>query len=386
MKRLIFKTVFLPAIPVMALLLAVISCNDSNKEVPHDPNQRIVLTTFEPDSGRIRDMVLLNGDNFGTDISAIKVFFNSSEAKVVGSTGTRLLVRVPRLPGDNCIVSVQIGSQRREYLHEFRYQVSSSVTTIAGNDEPTDDGNAPIWENGLDNSRLTPVYMGIDRENNLFVSVRPGYLFRINVRENTITLVATEAQHGYEQRCLPYVNPLTNVIQLGSEAIDGRDKFMFMDPKEGWAPKINYIRTWNWHNFLIPQGRDNVAHYNCVLNEADGHYYTRYGTGLIARINPETWHAEAIGMTPSGRVMSMVFHPENKNQLWMGYWEESTAGYNNAICYVDVSDTTCLWGDTPIRGLMTTFRRASSPISAAGHRDGPLNLAQFSAIRQINFD
>ena len=388
MKHFILKIVWQLLIPVITLMFICISCIDNNDKEGenYNPNKPIVLTSFEPDSGRIRDMVLLDGNNFGTDLSLIEVFFNSSKAKVVGSTGKRILVRVPRLPGDTCILSVQIGEQKEEYMQKFRYKVAASVTTIAGNGEPSSPDNPPAWEYGLDNSRLTPVYMTVDSENNLFVSVREGYLFRINTKENTISLIATETQHGYEQRCPPYVNPYTNVLQIGAEAEDSRDKFMFMDPKEGWVPKTKYIKSWEWNGLVPPAGWNNVSHPHCLLNEDDGYYYTRYVTGLIAKINPETWHAEAIGMTPSGRALGMTFHPIKKNELWIGYWEENTAGMNNAICTVDVSDTTKYWVDSSIPGLLTSFKKQSSGIVAAGHRDGPLSSAEFALIRQINFD
>ena len=391
MKHFILKVAWQPVIPLIALMFALISCddNDSKKGAQYDPNAPIVLTTFEPDSGRLRDMVLLNGSNFGTDPSAIKVFFNSSEAKVVGSTGTRILARVPRLPGDTCILSVQIGNQKKEYLQEFRYKVAASVTTFAGNGEPsnTGEGNEAIWENGLDNSRITPVYMGIDNEDNLFVSVRPGYLFYINTKENTIRLIATEEQHGYIQRCPPYINPRNNVIQTGGEGAANRDRFLFLDPKTGWAPSIKYIKSWDWNKLPPPAADNNSDHPHCILNEEDGYYYTRYRSGLIAKIDPETWHSEAIGMTPSGQVLGLAFHPINKNELWIGYWGSGTSE-NNGLCTVDVSDTTKFWNadETAVRGLMTTYKRRNSIITAIGYRDGPLNLAQFNQMRQINFD
>jgi len=390
MKHFILKVAWQPVIPLIALMFALITCeNDSKKEVAHNPNQPIVLTSFEPDSGRIRDMVLLNGENFGTDLSAIKVLFNASEAKVVGSTGTRILVRVPRLPGDTCILTVKIGNQEKAYTQEFRYKVAASVTTIAGNGEETDTGAGKevIWENGLDNSRMTPVYMGIDNEDNLFVSVRPGYLFYINTKENTIRLIATEAQHGYMQRCPPYINPRNNVIQTGGEGAANRDRFLFLDPKTGWAPSIKYIKSWDWHKLQPPAANDESTHPHCILNEDDGYYYTRYRSGLIAKVCPETWHAEAIGMTPAGQALGLAFNPINKNELWIGYWGSGTS-MNNGLCTVDVSDTTKFWSpdETAQIGLMRNFQRRSSIVSSAGHRDGPIHLAQFNQMRQINFD
>ena len=377
MKHFILKIAWCRVIPVIALVVAFISCNDNDKpKAVHNPNSPVVLTSFEPDSGRMRDYVLLNGENFGSDPSMIKVLFNSSEAKVINSTGTRILALVPRLPGDTCILSVQIGNQKKDYLQDFRYKVTASVTTLAGNGTAT---SSPTWQQGLDNTILTPVYIGIDMEDNVLVTTSGDYLFRINAKENTISLVATGAQDGFNHRCMPYVNPRTHVIQFGAE--DARDKFMFLDPKEGYAPKTKYIKSWEWNKLPQPASGNPSRHYQCLLNEDDNHFYTRYDNGIIAKICPDTWHAEAIGMTPSGSTLGLAFNPVKKNELWMGYYESGTNGMNNAIARVDVSDTTKLSS-----GQLTTYERMSSQISAAGHRDGPLHLAQFNQIRGISFD
>ena len=43
-------------------------------EKAHQSDQPIVLTSFYPKEGGARDKILLDGKNFGTDVSKIKVF------------------------------------------------------------------------------------------------------------------------------------------------------------------------------------------------------------------------------------------------------------------------------------------------------------------------
>ena len=131
------KLMFLFFVMVPLFFLSSCKGEDESGGITHDPNKPVVLTSFMPDSGRISEMVLLDGENFGSDPSKIKVFFNAKEAAVVGSTGDRILVLVPRLPGDTCILSVKIGNQEKEYSNEFYYKIAASVTTTAGN------GNSP---------------------------------------------------------------------------------------------------------------------------------------------------------------------------------------------------------------------------------------------------
>ena len=49
-------------------------------EKAHQADQPIVLTSFYPKEGGARDKILLDGKNFGTDVSKIKVYFNNARA------------------------------------------------------------------------------------------------------------------------------------------------------------------------------------------------------------------------------------------------------------------------------------------------------------------
>lgn len=366
---------------VIAPLLLLNSCkeDDDTGGVEHDPSKPVVLTSFAPDSGRISEMVLLDGDNFGTDASKIKVFFNSKEAAVINSTGNRILALVPRLPGDTCVLSVQIGDQQKEYTDHFRYKIAASVTTVAGNgNDPTDPPNYSI---GLDKIQLVPVYIGMDKDFNIFVSLGNDNLLRLNVVENSATVVATGPQ-GYDHRCPPIANPETNVLMTGSE--DERDRFCFMDPKTGWIPKLYFIKEWD-RGFNSETGTEynmptNVTHYHCLLSEADGNYYTRYQEGHLVRIDPATWKATIVGMTPSGTAYGMAMHPVNKEELWIAY--SSGAGeVSNSICKVDVTDSRV--GSDGVR--LASFQKLSGATNGA-HRDGPLSIAQFNQPRGVSFD
>ncbi|MDD4591660.1 MAG: IPT/TIG domain-containing protein [Parabacteroides sp.] len=365
---------------MVVLLFPLHSCNGEEENVgkTHDPNKPIMLTDFSPDSGRISEMVLLDGENFGTDPSKIKVFFNAKEAAVIHSTGSRILALVPRLPGDTCTLSVEIGNQRKEYANFFRYKVAATVTTIAGN------GNAPAdnpdYTVGLDKIQLVPVYIGIDKDFNIFVSLSNNNLLKLNVAENSATVVGTGAQ-GYNHRCPPIANPLTSVLQTGSE--DERDRFCFMDPKTGWIPKLYFIKKWDrGSNSATNKEYDmpGKIHYHCLLCESDGNYYTRYNDGQLVRINPKTWNATIVGMTPSGIAYGLAMHPTHKSELWIAY-SNGAGDVSNSICKVDVTDSTV--GNDDVR--LASFQKLSGATNGA-HRDGPLSIAQFNQPRGISFD
>jgi hypothetical protein len=78
-------TIRLKALNIAIAMLCIgffvfVSCKDEDKSgggTKHDPSQPVVVTSFMPDTGRISEMVLLDGANFGTDTSNIRVYFNS---------------------------------------------------------------------------------------------------------------------------------------------------------------------------------------------------------------------------------------------------------------------------------------------------------------------
>jgi hypothetical protein len=82
---------------------------DSGEGTPYDPDKPVLLTEFLPETGGMASQVIIKGSNFGTDPSALKVYFNNKEAKVVKTIGDLAYVLTPRLPGDTCTISVAIG-------------------------------------------------------------------------------------------------------------------------------------------------------------------------------------------------------------------------------------------------------------------------------------
>jgi hypothetical protein len=331
-----------------------------------------------PDSGRISEMVLLDGSNFGTDTSNIKVFFNAKRARVLNSTGTRMLAFVPRLPGDTCVVTVEIGGKQYVYDNFFRYKIEASVTTFAG------DGTDNLLTTSLDKSQLRPVYLTVDEDYNIIVTTTNGggTLLKLNEKENSVVVLGTTI-HGIVATFQPNIDPETGLIMFGNEygadGADVRDRFLTLDPKNGWAPKTRLIRNWKTNGYTLPTNDgapgsfNHVSHMHCLHCKANGYLYTRYSGGQLVKIDPKTWDAEIIFQTNSGLAYGMAFHPIRTSELWIGYSVGQGAEMSNSLCSVDVLNPA------------GTFKKLSGAISG-GHRDGRLEQAQFSDIKQMNFD
>lgn len=126
--------------------------NDSGGEAkaPYDPSQPVTLTDFMPDSGRIREKVIIKGANFGNDRSKITVFFNDGlvdrKSTVIGIDNSTIYCLAPRQePGRNKIKVVTVykpGDTATLTERTFAYSQAENVTTISGSTTSTgtDDG------------------------------------------------------------------------------------------------------------------------------------------------------------------------------------------------------------------------------------------------------
>ena len=376
------------AIATICMSFFIYSCKEEDESrnwTAHDPSQPVVVTSFKPDSGRIAETVLLNGSNFGYDTSNLRVYFNDKQATIINSSGSRILALVPRLPGDTCVVSGEAGGKRATYTELFRYKIDATVSTLLGNGDGADN---PIIGPTLGDSQFRTLYLGIDKEDNLYASMDGDFLAMINERENSVRALASAAE-GMSSQFQVTVDPTTGMIMMGSSG--ARDRFFFCDPRDGWAPRNKFIKEWHANGFQIPDNTGKTfnnaggggyeiysTHLHCLYNPADKHYYTRYSEGQVVKINPDTWEATIIYMTPMAGVFGMAFHPLNPNELWMAYCGHTPAGRGqgyHALFTLNVADT--------------TYKRVGGGGDGgtlSGFRDGKLNQALFGSMRQINFD
>jgi hypothetical protein len=345
--------------------LSFVSCGDeekSGKGAAYDPSKPIVLTSFYPDSGGMASKVIFDGDNFGSDPDKIKVYFNQKRAPVIGSSGNRMYAVVPRLPGDTCDVSVVVGNDSVVYDRKFKYKISVSVSTIAGN------GTKNVLRLGaLDQSILYPCSLCMDNDGNLFAMVvnNDGGFVKINEEENSIIELATKSQ-GIVWSSTPCVDMNTGIVTFQSNDI--RELFWTFDPKEGWAFRSRYMKfKKSTINLPVNAWRKTTA--SCAY---DGHFYTLYYNGHLVKIHPKTYEAEIIRVLSQGDCYGLVFHPSQPTLLYMSFW--SNAGsVANSICSMDITDPE------------GTFKKLSGATSG-GHRDGELSVALFKQPGQIFFD
>jgi NHL repeat./IPT/TIG domain. len=347
---------------LLGAILTVCACKDGerikNPSEEYDPSRPIELGQIYPDSGRYLEKILITGGNFGTDPSQIRVWFNSKKAAVVGSTGERMYVLAPRLPGDTCTISVAIGSDSVVLDKKFRYHTSVTVTTIAGN------GSRAEYRDGdLTQSIVAPRYVCVDKEDNVFMINRVPDMYhvaRIDEEANELITVARNVIAN-----VPAADPETGIVSFPTETTVG--SFYTLDPKEFWGPRIREMK-WSASGDRPEAGWK----HSMVFNPDDGFIYTRYYFGHIVKINPRTYEVETIYKTEQGDSYGLTFNPLKPNILYISFFGNS--GVNaNSICSIDVTDPA------------NTFKKLTGS-TAGGHRDGKLEVAQFRNPEQIFCD
>ncbi|KAA6349725.1 hypothetical protein EZS27_002885 [termite gut metagenome] len=125
---------------LMLIVLCFGSCkdddqNDSGGEF--DPSQPVLISDFEPKTGGLGTRLILSGENFGTDVSKIKVTIGGVNAKVIGSNGTSIYCIVPEkaYEGD---IQLSIVDDENEKIAgtqaniKFTYEKKMLVTTFLG--------------------------------------------------------------------------------------------------------------------------------------------------------------------------------------------------------------------------------------------------------------
>jgi hypothetical protein len=373
------KTVILVCACTGAVLM--VSCgsnNDDGEEQAYNPNAATTLNDFYPTEGKFKEQVILTGTNLPTDPEQVRVYFNQRRAPVIGGTTSRLYVMAPRLPGDDCVISVVIdGKDSLTYNNIFKYEESITVTTVAGNGD-----QVGFQEGPLASAILQPRYIACDDQGNVFISNwrdddnRDNCFFcRLNEEEDIFTRLSTTRGEVN----VPAADPATGIVSVATETTIG--SFITANPNEYWAPRMREMKFTNGNP--AAEGWKHCM----VVNPTDGMLYVRWYQGPIVRINQETYEAYIIATTPQCDSYGLTFRPGEPNILYISFWGEGT--YARSIVTVDVSAGKDLEATDPAAAKLAveaTITRKSSTSTGGGHRDGPLNTAQFGRIGQIFCD
>lgn len=336
-----------------------ISCDDKKSDnfgrSDYDPSKPIEITGFEPDSGGMATKVFITGNNFGSDVSKIKVYFNDVLAPVIGSNGNNIYTITPRKPGEENIISVVVEGDSTSFTKKkYRYKTMYVVQTIAGRKGTTEFKGGKLSEAEFHQ----PSTITVDAERNIFISHWrvPFCLVRINEEEDIVEAVLP----GGSSTLYALGAPTVNSNGVVSAISDNGKTFFTFDPMEEWAPRQRGI---------LPAGPDGVpfnfstAH-SLAAHPVTGDLYTRYyANGHLVKIDPITREGTLVAETLTTSDSYLVFDPVNPNILYIAY-----------------SQLHCIGKYDFEKKEHTIFAGRNGE---AGWQDGPLSEARFNTPNQL---
>ena len=148
----------------------------------YDPSQPVGFTSFSPQRASVGGRVVLNGSNFGSDVSNIKVFVDDMEVIVVGADGDRIYIMIPN-DAPSGLITIQIGkgSNMKEVVstESFTYVPESYVGTLSGFTDK--DNNSAIKDGPIDEAQYKePTWLAFDSEKNIYLAEGRGAMRRID--------------------------------------------------------------------------------------------------------------------------------------------------------------------------------------------------------------
>lgn len=203
-----------------ALLLAVgfgtTSCSEDGgyqgpePAVPVDPSRPVVFTDYSPKEGPVRTLVFIEGSNFGTDVSKIEVIIGGVSAPVIGSSGSKISVMVPRRSNrGDVVVSIKDANDKvlkeHEFEEPFNLQSALVVNTLAGKVDPLTNASSIINGSFEEAEFQQPWWMefDIDEEGNkviyLIDAENLAALRKINLTTEEVSTVFMKGQAGVHQ-------------------------------------------------------------------------------------------------------------------------------------------------------------------------------------------
>lgn len=401
----------------LSILAFLWGCKKENEPVKQDfdPNVPVELLNFFPDSGGVGTQMIIEGNNFGSDTSLIKVFINNKRAPLIGANGTALYVLVPSR-ADTGVVKVQVGKgdQLKESISKtaFNYIFMPAVSTLLGFTDK--DGKTAIVDGPFDKAQFEePYWMTFDQHKNIYLlEQRRGLRFIDMAKKEVKTLFRTGK--GLDRPRTLSFSPGYDTLYVTNDQWDERGlSTAALTPASGFTEwnSLIYNRTTNG-GAAHPQTGDYF--YNSYVNgEVFKWNKANNNSEMLFRVADNNWEFN-IQFAPSGDFAYIIVI--NQHYILKSRYNRQTrkleapvhfvggrgsAGHNDGVgvdarfdqphqgafdendnFYVADIFNHCIRKITP-EGVVSTF--AGRPRNA-GYGDGALRDAQFDQPYGIIYD
>ncbi|RZF61560.1 hypothetical protein EWE74_01585 [Sphingobacterium corticibacterium] len=175
--------IFVNRIGLFALLVSVYlaGCRQDTKVEPvKDP----VVTSYTPEAGRAGTEIVIQGENFGNEITDVKVWVNSLQAQVVSVVPTRIYAVVPTAAGSGA-VKVSIREKEFELSSQFTFQFTRNVSTYSGS------GTAVSVDGALRQASFNrPYWLAYDKKDDALFVLEEGRRVR-RIKDGMVKTVAS---------------------------------------------------------------------------------------------------------------------------------------------------------------------------------------------------
>lgn len=375
MKNLLHKCFKWQWLVYLAVGCCFTSCKgDDDSSMEYNPNEEVVLSSFNPTKGPLASQVILYGQNFGNNKEIVKVFFNEKEASVISATGNKILVLVPRLPGEECVIKVKVGEQEQTYKDIFDYVIQTNVTTLVGGVKSDANPRGTVSLSEAQFKKNINKALAIDEEKNIYFDVEDQNsnfdCYIMNEDANQIKYLESSG-YGLNGPVVVY-SPLRGTCYK-LRANSTSHEYWYYDKKMGLA-KVQEGKI-VWQNNVEPTKADGWAVWSdkqCfAMNPEDGMFYTRSWAGEILRFDPATSLGEVLNpypnvVAPKGCSYGVIFDVFDKD-----------------ILYFSVESAHCIYKYVFSTGECTLL---AGKENTGGYMDGPLANARFNSPQQICMD
>lgn len=288
------------------LFVALLSgCKDgASTSSVYDPSKPVVIEDFSPKEVAPNTRMLIYGQNFGSDLSMIKVLLGGVEAQVIGSDGDCIYCLVPQR-ADEGSVKVVIGETETTIDTKFSYIKKTVVTTLCGkvgedNEPKPIDG--PFEDCGFSKNCS---WLSIDPKNPDIVYVLDEFLsiryLDLKKRE-VFTLVSNALLRLSRARTLTWM--------------PGNDE-MLISNDQGDENGVSNVIAKRQDAFQKPE----IITYSNSCNGSEAHpingeiYFSKWNNAKFYRYDPATPDnppTESISIAGSGFESNIHFHPDGK--------------------------------------------------------------------------
>lgn len=356
------------------------SCKDDDNEKGggYDPNAPVKVTNITPDSGGIAKPVVITGENFGTDKTKVKVFFDDKEAMVINTLNEHLYAVVPKLKGGEHTVRIVVDGQNEGVLKDkkFEYIVASSVSTVAGLGVEADRTNKDDGE-ALEARFFGPMFLCMDDQDNIIVS-DAGYDLRLlSLTSNTVVTLFRGTNSNLRK------GVFTNDFS-----------YLYIPVRSTTYDQIahEFYRNGNWaQGLIVNNGFNDWATSMAIDDEGNKFIIGARRSGLIAKINHKGV-VEVIGSWPQkfdyGSLV-MTYNPLDKYIYISSQYEHMIVRFDSRKETLTDDDFEIYAGQFKVAGFYNGYRTEATfnePWGIAFDNEGNLFIADQSnnAIRKID--